>query len=400
MTRWPYRFVQTGLSTLILLVAVCCPSSGWPQEKQPIPASDATGTAPEPAAPAQQPAQPQAGVAVASPAPASEQAGTYTIKQGDTLWDISSAHYRDPFLWPLIWKANPYITDPDLIYPGRALVIPSLAPVERAMAEPEEKAAPAPQAETSQPSFFRKSTVEAPEEAKPAPAGKLVLPKEAEQPLADKYAMLSGGFVSDEPSNDKLIESVSDPSKVLLGYSDEIYINVRSRQDVKAGDLFLIYRPQRRVTHPITGRSYGPLNIVVGVLKVTTVRENGIHTARIIASFDNAERGDLLTPYQEPVLLYPSKEKKTKDLNGYILEVRDTRKINAQIDIVYLDKGKADGVDPGDVFTVLSDRGGSTGILSVIGEVQVFIVKEHTATAVARKSTDTFGKGDRFQFKN
>jgi hypothetical protein len=59
--------------------------------------------------------------------------GTYTIKQADTLWDISNTFLRDPFLWPLIWKVNPYITNPDLIYPGNTLVIPSLAPIEQAI---------------------------------------------------------------------------------------------------------------------------------------------------------------------------------------------------------------------------------------------------------------------------
>jgi len=66
--------------------------------------------------------------------------GKYTIKQGDTLWDISNAFYKDPFLWPLLWKANPYITNPDLIYPGNKLAIPSLAPIERAIEKPAEEA--------------------------------------------------------------------------------------------------------------------------------------------------------------------------------------------------------------------------------------------------------------------
>jgi nucleoid-associated protein YgaU len=29
-----------------------------------------------------------------------EAEGVYTIKKGDTLWDISSKFLRDPFLWP------------------------------------------------------------------------------------------------------------------------------------------------------------------------------------------------------------------------------------------------------------------------------------------------------------
>jgi hypothetical protein len=48
----------------------------------------------------------------------------YTIKKGDTLWDISGKFYEDNFKWPIIWKYNKYITNPDLIYPKENLMIP------------------------------------------------------------------------------------------------------------------------------------------------------------------------------------------------------------------------------------------------------------------------------------
>jgi hypothetical protein len=404
MTKRSHRVARVRLSIFFFVVLFCLPAAGWSQDQQPATAptvSAETSTAVQQMPPSQPPAE----AAAATPA-AATQAGSYTIRQGDTLWDISSAQYRDPFLWPLIWKANPSINDPDLIYPGANLVIPSLAPVEQAMAKPEaaraeEKKEAPPAAEEKAPSFFKKATVEstAPE-TEAAPVSKLVLPEETTPPLVDKYDMVSAGFISDETSKDTLVGSVADPTKTLLGSGDEVYIDVRSRQDVKVGDRFLIYRPDHDVRHPVTNRSYGPLNTILGILKVTVVRENDYLTAVITTSFDSAESGDLLTPYQEPELLYPSKEKKTKDITGYVLETRDYRKLNGQIDVVYLDKGKVDGVDPGDVFTVQTDNGSPTGLLRTIGEVQVYVVKERTATAVVRKSVDAISRGDEVQFKN
>ncbi|RKX82026.1 MAG: peptidoglycan-binding protein [Spirochaetes bacterium] len=48
----------------------------------------------------------------------------YTIKKGDTLWDISSTYYRNPWLYPKIARAN-RIKNPDLIFAGTKIVIPS-----------------------------------------------------------------------------------------------------------------------------------------------------------------------------------------------------------------------------------------------------------------------------------
>jgi putative chitinase len=48
---------------------------------------------------------------------------TYTIKEGDNLWDISVRAYGDGFKWPEIAKLN-NIVNPDLIYPDNVLKIP------------------------------------------------------------------------------------------------------------------------------------------------------------------------------------------------------------------------------------------------------------------------------------
>jgi hypothetical protein len=46
---------------------------------------------------------------------------TYTVKRGDTLWDISAKFLRSPWNWPEIWHANPQVENPHLIYPGDVL---------------------------------------------------------------------------------------------------------------------------------------------------------------------------------------------------------------------------------------------------------------------------------------
>lgn len=47
----------------------------------------------------------------------------YTVKKGDTLWDISSKYLNSPWRWPELWQINDFINNPHLIYPGDTINI-------------------------------------------------------------------------------------------------------------------------------------------------------------------------------------------------------------------------------------------------------------------------------------
>jgi hypothetical protein len=49
---------------------------------------------------------------------------SYTVKRGDTLWDISKLFLRSPWRWPQLWGMNlDQIRNPHLIFPGQLLLL-------------------------------------------------------------------------------------------------------------------------------------------------------------------------------------------------------------------------------------------------------------------------------------
>jgi hypothetical protein len=64
----------------------------------------------------------QAGVPLAELAPNAPD--RYTVKRGDTLWDLSSMYLTSPWRWPELWGMNKdQVKNPHLIYPGQELFL-------------------------------------------------------------------------------------------------------------------------------------------------------------------------------------------------------------------------------------------------------------------------------------
>src|SRR5258706_3848966 len=83
-----------------------------------------------------------------------DMSGTYTVVKGDCLWKISKMKYGSPYFWPAIWDANKAgvvnkdqlrnprhkaVTNPNLIYPGQVLKIPTLTDAQKKEAEMKSK---------------------------------------------------------------------------------------------------------------------------------------------------------------------------------------------------------------------------------------------------------------------
>jgi hypothetical protein len=337
----------------------------------------------------------------------------YVVKEGDTLWDISNNTLKDPFLWPRLWKDNKYIINPDLIYPGNIIMFPG-----------EDKGIPsAPTAEAPKAAAPEQRPGEAPqpvmgEAAAPPPAVEEEVIAEApaaveetkERPIAiggvgvltDEVLLFSSGLIVPKLENKGVIIGSWD-KKVLLGDNDIIYIDKRKNPSIANGDKYTIYKVVRQVKHPATEKKIGYLVKILGVVQITDVKKD-VATGTIIRSFDTMEYGDRLMPYKKTAI--PGESEKgggNKKLKGYIVDVKDEKIQNAQLDIVYIDRGTKDGVMVGDRFVVVrpglktSKYGPGGGLRlpgQIVGELSILSVQEKTATAKILNSVRSVTKGD------
>lgn len=73
-------------------------------------------------------------VTVPTEEPVHDNTQTYTVKEGDSLWDISAGVYGTGDNYLEVAKTNG-ISDPDIIYPGQTLHLPVITAQKRPMGE-------------------------------------------------------------------------------------------------------------------------------------------------------------------------------------------------------------------------------------------------------------------------
>jgi len=188
--------------------------------------------------------------------------------------------------------------------------------------------------------------------------------------------------------------------RMILGSRDVLYLRLKNSGDVAPGDLFTIYRRTHKVFHPTTGQYMGHLVNRLAVAQVSQI-DKGLTTVEIVRAYAAVSPGD---PVMKFVL--PTEEgaaagqPSAGDVEGRVVEFQSnlgTMNMVAQRNVVYLDRGREDGVRPGDRMDVV--RSGGNLPQRVVGELKILSVEDRTASALITKSISRILKGDRFHVK-
>ena len=296
-----------------------------------------------------------------SPAAAAEER-IYTIKKGDTLWDLSQRFIQDPYYWPNIWAKNPDISNPHLIFPGQKIRILD-GRLEILPAYP-----------GGQP--------EPPEELSAA-AAEIPASATREDEITVRSTGAGHGFIlTDEEPLGLLVDSVD--NRVLLTEDDIVFVKMKDPGSVAIGDVYSLFQRGRLVEHPQSGEPIGTMMNNLGDLKVTGIN-NGTVVARIDTAFREITRGaelfSYVSPHQDIVL-----QDAAAELSGYVIAARDERGTLSTGDVIFIDLGTDAGLVSGNLFYLTRPRTVSDELLEQAGDLELPDAVLGAAVAVDTKA--------------
>ncbi len=226
---------------------------------------------------------------------AKETEGMYTIKKGDTLWDISSKFLKDPFLWPKLWERNPYITNPHLIFPGNPIRLAATEPVKQE--EPKKVVEEKPKEAVKEAEVKKVESPPPPVEKKAEMVAEGKPGKVEDKPLYFPEVR-DAGFMSDVPYRGIGIVLEGKEGKNLMAAGDIVYLAFRTSEPILIGNRYTVFRASDEIRHPITEKLLGRKYNIIGNIQIID-RYGNFFTAKITESFYAMMKGDLIQPYSK-----------------------------------------------------------------------------------------------------
>jgi LysM repeat protein len=340
--------------------------------------------------------------------PGTASSDTYVVQRGDTLWDLSGRYLDSPWYWPKLWSYNPQVENPHWIYPGNELRLApagAQAPARVDLVIVDESAPPRELADLTRGNIDRAEMID--DEDTVSVGG----PYKIGGMRPRGPAVLRNSFVTANQldASGKVVAAFEE--KMILTTGDKIYGRFQDPGAVKVGQKFSVYKTEGPIVHPVTNRTYGWKTVILGTARVTAVDPGKATTLVITYVNDGIERGDLLGPSldqaQKPLFVRPNRSA----LDGYIIGVQPAIVTGAaEFNVVYLDKGKADGVEVGNTFEVVRsgdplnepiDRPLNAPGLprEVIGNVVVFDAQDRASSAYVRRSLLELLVGDHVEMR-
>lgn len=258
---------------------------------------------------------------------------SYTVQEGDTLWDIAGQFLEEPWLWPEVWQINPQIADPDLIYPGDIIELDYVngSPV------------------------LRLSRGEAPAELRIV----RLSPQVRREPLLSPIPAIPLDLISSFLSENSVVSAAAfDASPYLLGERSGRTLAATGDEVLGRGAwtpgviTYDIVRRGRDLEDPDNDELLGVEALFVGSATID-VSNTDEAVLTIERSVQEIRKGDRLLPRRSEALdssYLPTPP--PYEVNAAIVSIGAGASVGAQYDTLILNVGTADGIEVGHLLTV------------------------------------------------
>ncbi len=286
----------------------------------------------------------------------------YTVRQGDTLWDISSLFLKNAWRWPELWGMNlDDIKNPHLIYPGQKLYLERRDG--RASLRTRQASSGAMPTDTVRLSpRTRYETLAS--DALPTLKSHLIEPFLAEPVIVDENGLKTAPRIVAAQEN-----------RVLLTRGDRAYARgegatVLVDDATQKQQAFRVFRNATPLKDPVTGevlgyeaQYVGKALLVRGESTAESIDKAGKPrtdiipaTIDIVAAKEEMRVGDRLLPEPPQQLLSYVPRAPTTPIDARIVSVYGSAVVNAaQNQVVVINRGTRDGLQSGHVLAILKD---------------------------------------------
>ncbi|MCA9669250.1 MAG: LysM peptidoglycan-binding domain-containing protein [Myxococcales bacterium] len=290
----------------------------------------------------------------------------HTVRRGDTLWDLCDYYYGDPWAWPQLWAYNKGVSNPHWIYPGDKL---------RMLAGRRTRGGVALVRIGGRVRYRR---------------GPIQLHQVGY--IDPKTLEASGGVVG------------SRHEKLMMSPYDEVYVKGEDKFRPQVGQQVTFFKVRRKLKHK--GTTLGHVIEILGSGRVRKVNKHKVATVQLYASRAPIERGARVGPLRRTYKRLPRRPA-DRDLKAHIVDLmRNEKTLIGTDELVFIDKGRKQGVELGNRFLVLRRGDGYRQILTepeddnpkfpyeVVAEIAVLDLRDDASVGYVTKAKKDLRVGD------